>query len=175
MQNSKARPIYSPKQISTAVELIKKERPELWDLWKELEDGPEDDRSEELMSGIRKILKTLNITKNLSETTDLMWGVHLRLRAELGLWAGTQLNAEQISAAVDSIKRGNPDLWSQWKACEINGESYQKIKPILVNIIQNLNISKNRIEMQAIIRAVRMAVLVDAGIWSADEISTCGN
>jgi hypothetical protein len=169
----KAQPIFSPKQISNAVELIKKEGPELWSLWKELEDGPEDSRSKELMSGIRRILKTLNITKDLHEMTALTWGVHLRLRAELGLWAGKQLNSDQIHIAVDLIKIGNPDLWNQWKEYERNGESYQKIRPVLVNLLQHLSITKGPVEIQALITAVRMAVLVDAGIWSVDEISTC--
>ena len=175
MPISKAQPIFSPKQISNAVELIKKEGPELWILWKELEDGPEDSRSKELMSGIRRILKTLNITKDLHEMTSLTWEVHLRLRAELGLWAGKQLNSDQIHAAVDSIKIGNPDLWNQWKEYERNGESYQEIRPVLVNLLQHLSITKGPVEIQALITAVRMAVLVDVGIWSVDEISTSGN
>jgi hypothetical protein len=99
-----------------------------------------------------------------------MWSVRKALRAELGLPVEPSFAKEQITAAVILIREVRPNLWEVWKTYEKNNENYQPIRKELVDVIQKLKITKNDVEMQSLITGVRMVVLVEAGVWTADEI-----
>lgn len=170
MQESKALPIFSQKKILTVVNFIKKERPDLWVSWKTLEDSSREDLYRKTVNEILDLIRPQNWTKTLSETTALMWSVRKALRAELGLPVVPSFTKEQITKAVNLIKEVRPDLWEVWKTHEKNSESYQPIRKELVKVIQKLKIAKYDVEMQSLITGVRMVVLVEAGVWTADEI-----
>ncbi len=64
MQESKALPIFSPKKISTVVNFIKKERPDLWDSWKNLEDSSNEDLYRSTVNEIIDLIRPQNWTRS---------------------------------------------------------------------------------------------------------------
>jgi RNA polymerase-interacting CarD/CdnL/TRCF family regulator len=126
---TKALPIFSPKAITTLINFIKKERPDLWESWRKLEDSSEEELYLKTVQEIAVLTRSLNMTKTLSEETALLRRLRNILRSELSLPTGkTNFTKEQISRSTDHIKRLRPDLWESWKTYEKNGESFQQIR-----------------------------------------------
>jgi len=170
MENSKAQPIFSPKKISEMVDLIKRERPDLWELWKELEESDSEDRYREMVDEVRRLIKFNNITNNLVETSALLRSLRRLIRSELGFGAGVQFEKEKIFEAAELIKTTRPDLWEQWKNYERTGKSYIPIRKSLSDILEKFLSETNSVKIQGMLNLLRHLVLVESGVWSPDEI-----
>jgi hypothetical protein len=170
MKNSKAQPIFSPKKISEMVDLIKRERPDLWKLWKELEDSESEDRYREMVDEVRKLIKSANITNDLVETSALLRSIRRLIRLELGFFSGVQYEKEKVFEAAELIKATRPDLWEQWKGYERNGQSYVPIRKNLLEILEKFLSETNSVKIQGMLNLLRHLVLVESGVWSRDDI-----
>jgi hypothetical protein len=171
MQDSKALPIFSPKKISTVVNFIKKERPDLWDLWKSLEESDNEDLYRKTVNEIIDLIRPQSWTKTLNERTELMWSVRNVLRSERSLpIVNTSFTKEKIASSVSYIKKSRPELWETWKNYEKNDQSYQPIRTEIIDLLQEMEIAKNSLEMQSLLTVIRHVVLADSGIWEPDEI-----
>ncbi|HKX09973.1 MAG TPA: hypothetical protein VJN67_17365 [Stellaceae bacterium] len=75
---------FSEEEIRSAITLIKTERADVWERWRqhELKNEGYRDIDADLMHLIRK----LHITSNLNEMTDLKFELRKAVRVELGLW-----------------------------------------------------------------------------------------
>jgi hypothetical protein len=171
MKYKTALPIFSPKAISTAVKFIKNERPDLWELWKNLEGSYEEDHYRKTFEEIRILTRSLNMTPTLVDETFLMRTIRKVLRSELSLPTGdSSFTKEQIAQAVGHIKDSRPELWEAWKIYEKNGQSFQPIRGELAALLEEMKMTKYGFEIQNLIDAIRHVVFVDAGIWQPDEI-----
>jgi hypothetical protein len=171
MKYDRAFPIFSPKAILTAVNFIKKERPDLWESWKKLEESSEEEFYRKTFAEIAALIRSLNMTKTLSERTVLMLKIRKVLRSELSLpIVETRFTKEQISRSVDHIKKSRPDLWEAWKVYEKNGQTFQEIRGALEALLKEMKITTYSSQMTDLITAIRHVVLVDAGVWKPDEI-----
>lgn len=77
---------FSDEEVASAIELVKTERPDVWERWRQHEINNEGyrDISDDLLNLIRK----LGITSNVVQMTDLQFELRRAVRRELGLWAG---------------------------------------------------------------------------------------
>jgi hypothetical protein len=75
---------YTPEQIQSAVELIKRDRPDLWKKWAQHELN--DEGSMDIQTDLIRLLNRLQITRDLVEMVNLLFQVRIALRRELGLW-----------------------------------------------------------------------------------------
>ena len=75
---------FTTEEISSAVTLIKTERPDLWERWRQHELNNEgfSDISADLIT----LLIKLPITSTLIEVNALLFALRVAVRVELGLW-----------------------------------------------------------------------------------------
>ena len=77
---------FTDQEIASAVELIKAERPDIWERWRQHELNNEG--FSDIGADIIQVLRKLRITSDLNEMNELIFALRGAVRRELGLWVG---------------------------------------------------------------------------------------